>query len=168
MSHFDHQDLYCFDGKCIDTLQAQNNQNFGRSSQNFPFSKKLNKIWKRQAQWMQDQRRYLKGKCLQCQKNVCENLMYDCCGPMDGFTNAIHLSECSEEKETGCQKKAEGHCHYVGSKANQLLGLSGPVATHSYCCFPSKFVRVLQEKSRNNLKRMGKCRKLKLQWSVHG
>lgn len=92
------------------------------------------------------------GEHLKCHKNVCETLMYDCCGSLDGFTNMVGLSRCdAEEKALSARKKA-GHCHYVGSKSESFLGfLWKSRDVHSYCCFPSKFMRVLQEKAREQL-----------------
>lgn len=148
------QDLYCFDGKCVDPLEVEDNKNFGEVVTKLSVFKEIKQDLEKVDSMDARSAKVFKGKCLKCQKNVCENVMYDCCGPMDGFTNSIYLSRCSEEEKELASKKAAGQCHYVGSKSNKLLGsLWTSSYTHAYCCFPSKFVRVLQQKAREQLKK---------------
>jgi conjugal transfer mating pair stabilization protein TraN len=143
--------LYCLDGNCIDT-SYNDNQQFGEVMTKLSVFNEIKKDLDKQKQFNAEDAQVFGGETLKCHKNVCETLMYDCCGSLDGFTNMIGLSRCDAEEKALSERKKAGHCHYVGSKSESFLGfLWKSRDVHSYCCFPSKFMRVLQEKAREQL-----------------
>lgn len=139
--------LYCFDGSCFDA-STQENQRFGEVMTKLSVFNEIKKELHQQKAYDARSVRVFTGEHFKCHKNVCENFLYDCCGSLDGFITDIGLAKCdSMEKELSVRKKA-GHCRYVGQKSEKLLGcLWKSRDVHSYCCFPSKFVRVLQEQA---------------------
>ena len=143
--------LYCLDGNCIDTTY-NDNQQFGEVMTKLSVFNEIKKELHDQQKFDARTAKVFGGETLKCHKNVCETLMYDCCGSLDGFTTAIGLSRCDAEEKALSERKKAGHCHYVGSKSEDFLGfLWKSRDVHSYCCFPSKFMRVLQEKAREQL-----------------
>jgi conjugal transfer mating pair stabilization protein TraN len=143
--------LYCLDGNCIDT-SYNDNQQFGEVMTKLSVFNEIKKELHDQHKFDARTAKVFGGETLKCHKNVCETLMYDCCGSLDGFTTAIGLSRCDAEEKALSERKKAGHCHYVGSKGEDFLGfLWKSRDVHSYCCFPSKFMRVLQEKAREQL-----------------
>jgi conjugal transfer mating pair stabilization protein TraN len=141
--------LYCLDGNCIDTSYADNQQ-FGEVMTNLSIFNDIKKELHDHHQLDARTAKVFGGEPLKCHKNVLETIMYDCCGSLDGFTTAIGLSRCDAEERTLSERKKAGHCHYVGSKSESFLFWKSR-DVHSYCCFPSKFMRVLQEKAREQL-----------------
>lgn len=91
------------------------------------------------------------GNYQQCSKNVKDDLFYDCCDDMDGFTNKLKLSKCSSEEIALAEARRKGLCHYVGKKKEQFLGLWTSRKEHIFCVFSSKLSRVFQEKARDQL-----------------
>lgn len=145
--------LYCLDGNCIDT-SYNDNQQFGEVMTKLSVFNEIKKELHDQHKFDARTAKVFGGETLKCHKNVCETLMYDCCGSLDGFTTAIGLSRCDAEEKALSERKKAGHCHYVGSKGEDFLGfLWKSRDVHSYCCFPSKFMRVLQEKAREQLEK---------------
>lgn len=143
--------LYCMDGNCIDTSYTDNQQ-FGEVMTKLSVFNEIKKELHDRHELNARTAKVFGGEHLKCHKNVCETLMYDCCGSLDGLTTALGLSRCDAEEKALAERKKAGHCHYVGSKSEQLLGfLWKSRDVHGYCCFPSKFVRVLQEKAREQL-----------------
>lgn len=143
--------LYCLDGNCIDTTY-NDNQQFGEVMTKLSVFNEIKKELHDQHKFDARTAKVFGGETLKCHKNVCETLMYDCCGSLDGFTNMVGLSRCDAEEKALSERKKAGHCHYVGSKSEDFLGfLWKSRDVHSYCCFPSKFMRVLQEKAREQL-----------------
>ena len=143
--------LYCLDGNCIDT-SYNDNQQFGEVMTKLSVFNEIKKDLDKQGQFDAEKAKVFGGETLKCHKNVCETLMYDCCGSLEGFTNMVGLSRCDAEEKALSERKKAGHCHYVGSKSEDFLGfLWKSRDVHSYCCFPSKFMRVLQEKAREQL-----------------
>ena len=143
--------LYCLDGNCIDTTY-NDNQRFGEVMTKLSVFNEIKKELHDQHKFDARTAKVFGGEHLKCHKNVCETLMYDCCGSLDGFTNMVGLSRCDAEEKALSERKKVGHCHYVGAKPENFLGfLWKSRDVHSYCCFPSKFMRVLQEKAREQL-----------------
>lgn len=146
-----NSDMYCIDGNCIDT-SYNDNQQFGEVMTKLSVFNEIKKELHDRNNFDARTAKVFGGEHLKCHKNVCESLMYDCCGSLDGFTNTVGLSRCDAEEKALSERKKAGHCHYVGSKSEDFLGfLWKSRDIHSYCCFPSKFMRVLQEKAREQL-----------------
>lgn len=96
--------------------------------------------------------RVFAGKHSKCTKNIAENLMYDCCGSFEGLMNRVGLSYCNSEEQQLARDKKDSKCHYVGNHGREIIqGLWVSSYEHAYCCFPSKFTRVLQEEARKQL-----------------
>jgi hypothetical protein len=92
-----------------------------------------------------------KGLKLNCKKNICENLLYDCCGTMKGLANSLGLSKCSSDEQSLAKRRDEQLCHYVDREVNKALGMWTSSYTLHFCCFPNKLNRILQEEGRKQL-----------------
>lgn len=92
-----------------------------------------------------------RGESCKCHKNVADKLFYDCCVHLEGIAITMNLTQCTAEEIALSEKRNNGLCHYVGHYAEKLLGLYKSSDAHVYCCFPSKFARVLQEEARKQL-----------------
>lgn len=143
--------LYCIDGSCVDT-SYNDNQAFSDVMTKLSVFNEVKKELHDRHQFDARTATVFGGEPMKCHKNVCETFMYDCCGSLDGLTTQLGLARCDGEEKALAERKKAGHCHYVGAYSEQLLGcLWKSRDVHHYCCFPSKFVRVLQEKAREQL-----------------
>ncbi len=77
-----------------------------------------------------------KGDAYSCKKRNGNN----CC-KSGGISNDLNLDKCSQREKELFTKRANQQCKFVG-KTN---------ATHIFCCFDSKFARVMQEQGRSQL-----------------
>lgn len=94
---------------------------------------------------------FFKGDLKQCSKSIAEDIMYDCCFSMDGFTNQLKLSKCTSDELVLAESQRKGLTHYIGSKNASFLGLWTSRKEHIFCTFPSKLSRVFQEEARKQL-----------------
>ena len=91
-----------------------------------------------------------KGQCNRCKKNICENVLYDCCA-IQGLAMDLNLVRCNPEERQLAVMRAEGKCHYVGCTPNQFMGMWTSSDTHVYCCYPSPLIAYLQKEARKQL-----------------
>lgn len=143
--------LYCVDGNCVD-LEYADNAKFGEVMTKLSVFDQIKSELHKTNNLDARTAKLFGGEQLKCHKNVCENFIYDCCGSLDGFMNTVGLSRCDAEEKALAERKKAGHCHYVGYEEERLFGfLWKSRDVHRYCCFPSKFMRVLQEQARKQL-----------------
>lgn len=91
------------------------------------------------------------GKKSQCSKSVAGDLMYDCCFSFQGLTNNLKLSKCTTDELALAEMREKGLCYYVGHHKEEFIGLWKSRTEHTYCCFPTKLSRVLQQEGRKQL-----------------
>ncbi len=95
--------------------------------------------------------RLFTGSEQRCSKSLAENIMYDCCFDMDGFTTQVKLSKCTADEIALAESRQKGLCHYLGKKKEKFLNLWVSRTEHIFCVFPSKLSRVFQEEARKQL-----------------
>ncbi len=96
--------------------------------------------------------RIFSGKIFQCKKNHFNNVLYDCCGSLDGGLIKLNLVDCNSEEKFLQQARAEGRTTWVGKQ--KTFSIDGWSETNCYCVFPTKLARVIQEhvRRKNNPK----------------
>jgi len=93
-----------------------------------------------------------KGDSYQCSRN-CLNFK-DCCGGMKGWGVSLKLTDCKPEEKQLAKMREQGLCHQVGqtycAKKDPVLKKCIKKKT-SFCCFGTKFAKILQEQGRPQL-----------------
>ncbi len=90
-----------------------------------------------------------KGEDQRCTRN-CVNFK-DCCGRLKGWGVSLKLTDCDEKEQALAERRAQHLCHRVGTHCtDRLLGMCLSKET-SFCCFGSRFARILQEQGRSQL-----------------
>ncbi|MBX9744370.1 MAG: conjugal transfer protein TraN [Chlamydiales bacterium] len=87
------------------------------------------------------------GIAKECRRSFIENVLFDCCSKMDGFAVASKLCHCNAVEKDLAVKRDEGKCHYVGTYKKNL----NTEKVQTYCCFPTRLARVIQEEGRKQL-----------------
>ena len=85
-----------------------------------------------------------------CSRN-CVNFK-DCCGGMKGWGVSLHLAGCKPEEKQLAEMRQKNLCHQVGNTycTKRALGKCLKKKT-SFCCFGTKFAKLLQEQGRPQL-----------------
>jgi len=91
-----------------------------------------------------------KGNSYQCSRNCLS--FKDCCGGMKGWGISLHLTGCKPEEKQLAQMRQQSLCRQVGNTycAEKVLGKCVKKKT-SFCCFGTKFARIIQEQGRQQL-----------------
>ena len=91
-----------------------------------------------------------KGDAYTCSRN-CVNFK-DCCGGMRGWGVSLHLARCKPEEKRLAEMRQKNLCHQVGNTycAKKVSGKCIKKKT-SFCCFGTKFAKLLQEQGRPQL-----------------
>ena len=93
-----------------------------------------------------------KGTVHECSRN-CLNFK-DCCGGMKGWGIKLNLAGCKPEEKQLAEMRERNLCHQVGktycAKKDPVLKKCIKKKT-SFCCFGTKFARLLQEQGRPQL-----------------
>ena len=95
--------------------------------------------------------RLFKGISQKCSKSIADDLLYDCCFDMDGFSTQIKLSKCTADEIALAESRRKGLCHHLGVKKESFLGMWTSRKEHVFCVFPTKLSRVFQEEARKQL-----------------
>jgi conjugal transfer mating pair stabilization protein TraN len=92
-----------------------------------------------------------KGQDLRCSKRCLG--FSDCCGLSGGWGESLKMTSCKGEEKELSQRRGRGLCHFIGTYCAEKEGITGVCLRKktSYCCFPSKLVRLLQEQGRRQL-----------------
>lgn len=139
-------DLFCADGECVNQAPTQNHD-FGQSVSELAV---VGEAGKEQSQ--QPGVSLFGGKAIQCK--IWPINIIDCCHDK-GWGKDIDLVHCrDEDKELG-QAKLNYVAHYLGEFCSQEV--AGVCLEHkrSYCVFPSKMARIIQEARLNQLNARG-------------
>lgn len=90
------------------------------------------------------------GTPYKCSRN-CVNFK-DCCGGMKGWGVSLHLAGCKPEEKQLAEMRQKNLCHQVGTTycAKKFMGKCLKKKT-SFCCFGTKFAKLLQEQGRPQL-----------------
>lgn len=130
------KDLFCADGECTEHTQTQNND-FGQSVSALAVVSEAG-----QEQKQQPGTSLFGGKAVQCK--IWPINIIDCCHEK-GWGKDIDLLHCrDEDKELG-KAKINYVAHYLGEFCSEKV--AGVCLEHkrSYCVFPSKMARIIQE-----------------------
>ncbi len=84
------------------------------------------------------------GKARQCSCNHMVGELYDCCKTMSG---AI---PCTDKEKSLRKMNDEGRCHQVGSYRE---GIFGNKKIRTFCCYPTKLLRIFNEQARKQMGR---------------
>lgn len=90
-----------------------------------------------------------KGNKHQCSRN-CKGFK-DCCNRLKGWGISLNVAQCTSEENALFELKDKNLCHRVGTYCSRKS--FGQCATRktTFCCFGSKFARLLQEQGRSQL-----------------
>jgi type-F conjugative transfer system mating-pair stabilization protein TraN len=91
-----------------------------------------------------------KGTSYQCSRNCLS--FKDCCGGMRGWGVSLRFTNCKPEEKQLAQMRQRNLCHQVGNTycAKKVLGKCVAKKT-SFCCFGTKFAKIIQEQGRQQL-----------------
>ena len=90
-----------------------------------------------------------KGQDKYCSRNCVD--FKDCCGGKKGWGVALALAMCSNEEKELAKLREQNLCHQVGTYCSKkILGICVSKKT-SFCCFGTKFSRLLQAQGRAQL-----------------
>ena len=129
---------YCLDGDCV-SHQRQPDADFQKAVSALSASMDAAKQF--------DQHFIFAGKPKFC-RNFILGAAY-CCAD-DGWLIDSHLLSCNqEEKELGNEKE-KGLSHYIGRYEEGCVGGICAKKIKSYCSFPTKLARIVQEQGRDN------------------
>ena len=101
------------------------------------------------AQNNSDNLQIFKGRQCQCSRN-CINFK-DCCGGMKGWGVSFNFANCKPEERELAQMRQKNLCHHIGTYCHKkILGKCVTKKT-SFCCFGTRFAKVLHEQGRSQL-----------------
>ena len=91
-----------------------------------------------------------KGSSYQCRRDCLS--FKDCCGGMKGWGVSLKLTGCKAEEQQLAKMREQSLCQQVGSTycAKKLLGKCVQKRT-SFCCFGTKFAKIIQQQGRKQL-----------------
>ncbi len=90
-----------------------------------------------------------KGRDHQCSRN-CINFK-DCCGGLKGWGVSLHIAGCTPEEKELAKMREKSLCHQIGTYCAKKILKKCVSKKTSFCCFGSKFARLLQEQGRAQL-----------------
>jgi len=139
---------FCLTGNCHDTSYQANGEMLDVISR-LSMLKEIQKDIQAQNN-SNDNFKIFKGTDYQCSRN-CINFK-DCCGGMKGWGIKIHLAGCKPEELQLAQMRQKNLCHQVGNTycSKKVLGKCVNKKT-SFCCFATKFAKILQVQGRSQL-----------------
>ena len=94
--------------------------------------------------------KFFSGNKFKCEKSISSDLIYDCCFSYSGFATNVNLAKCSSDEVHLGTLRQEGKCHYCGKFKEKILGVKTK-DVHTFCCFPSKLARILNEQAKIQL-----------------
>jgi conjugal transfer mating pair stabilization protein TraN len=138
--------IFCLTGNCNDASTKAN----GEMSEVISRLSMLKEIQDDiRAQQLNGSFQIFKGKDRYCSRNCVD--FKDCCGGKKGWGVALALAMCAAEEKELAKLREQNLCHRIGSYCSKkVLGICVTKKT-SFCCFGSKFSRLLQEQGRPQL-----------------
>ncbi len=135
--------LFCLTGNCQDASYQANGEMLDVISRLAMLKEIQDDI---RAQQSLGAFEIFKGCNQQCNRNCVD--FKDCCGGMKGWGVSLHLSSCSEQEKQLAKMREKSLCRFIGTYcAEKLLGVCIRKKT-TFCCFGTKFSRLLQEQGR--------------------
>ena len=136
---------FCMDGAC-------HREDYDPNKDLMEVMTKL-KVLSKTAEHMtgdKDSLRIFTGGRLQCKKDMMS--FRDCCGT-GGWGVGMNLAGCGGEEQTLAKKRSKGLCVEVGTYCAHKDKITKICLTKktSFCCFPSKLLRLIQEQGRAQL-----------------
>ncbi|KTC69797.1 conjugal transfer mating pair stabilization protein TraN [Legionella birminghamensis] len=130
------KDLFCADGECIEHIETQN-ADFGQSVSALAVAGEAGRELSQQPNMS-----LFSGKAVQCK--IWPVDIIDCCHDK-GWGKAIDLTHCREEDKALGKAKLNYVAHYLGEFCSQEVAGVCLEKKRSYCVFPSKMARIIQE-----------------------
>lgn len=140
------KDLFCVDGDCVAQAKTQNGE-FGQSVSSLAVVGEVGREFSQQPNAL-----LFGGVVTQCKKWPLD--VIDCCHDK-GWGKDIDLFHCREEDREIGKAKLNYVAHYLGEFCSEEV--AGVCLEHkrTYCLFPSKMARIIQEARLNQLNSMG-------------
>jgi conjugal transfer mating pair stabilization protein TraN len=136
--------MYCIDGDCYKS-EYQENKNMPTALAHLEMLKNLKDHIVFDAKMLS----IFQGNKHECHKTVTG--FNNCCKD-HGWGNDLKLARCTAEEKNLADLQNNGVCSYVGKDCAEELAFGVcKVNLHSYCCYESKFSRVIQEQARMQL-----------------
>ncbi len=141
--HTEVSNIFCLTGNCQDASYQANDEMLEVISRLAMLKEIQDDI---RAQQSLGAFEIFKGSGQQCNRHCIS--FKDCCGGMKGWGVSLHLSNCSEDEKLLAKMREKNLCRFIGTYcAEKKLGVCIRKKT-SYCCFGTKFSRLLQEQGR--------------------
>ena len=147
--HRQSMSVFCGDGTCADQTYAAN-QDMLDSISKLHLLKEMQKDLGGQT-LVSPPFAIFKGEDRRCSKSCLG--FSDCCGLSGGWGEITKMTSCSGEEKDLSQRRAKGLCRLVGTYCAEKENITKVCLRKktSYCCFPSKLVRLFQEQGRAQL-----------------
>lgn len=130
------KDLFCADGECTEHTETQNSE-FGQSVSALAVVGEAGRELSQKPSAS-----LFGGKAVQCKIWIAD--LIDCCHDK-GWGKDINLLHCRDEDKALGKAKLNYVAHYLGKFCStEVLGVCTEYK-HSYCVFPSKMARIIQE-----------------------
>ncbi len=137
-------DLWGIDGEFDDTYEK--NRDFGEVLATISTLTDVKDEIKNHAEDLGLETRVFAGRAFKCKKNYLNNVFYDCCGKLDGGLIKMNFVDCNSEEKHLQKAREEGRVVWIEKQKN--VSLEGWTETCSYCVFPTRLSRVVQEHAR--------------------
>jgi type-F conjugative transfer system mating-pair stabilization protein TraN len=138
--------IFCLTGNCQDSSYKANGEMLEVISRLAMLKEVQDDI---RAQQLNGSFQIFKGKDKYCSRNCVD--FKDCCGGKKGWGVALALAMCTGEEKELAKSREQNLCHRIGSYCSKkVLGVCVTKKT-SFCCFGTKFSRLLQEQGRTQL-----------------
>ena len=133
--------IKCVDGKCFYQVEQTNNE-LGEAIAMLHAMKEM------QTQNSTSPLTVFKGNADGCKKKAFG--FNNCCKLGKALVEKLYLSECTAEDKSLIEKRNKDLCHSVGQYKKKELGFT-KYTKYSYCCFPSKLVKIIQVQGKAQL-----------------
>lgn len=134
--------LFCLSGDCERSSYEANTELFEAMSHL--------SVLREAQQNIRDGVTIFKGKDTGCSRD-CLNFK-DCCGNGKGWGVSTHLAKCTPEEQDLRKQRDLGRCVMVGTYCSNKKPVVGCLAKKTtFCCFPNKLSRIIQEQGRKQL-----------------
>ena len=137
--------LFCLDGHCADNTYTVNKDMAEALS-------KLQALKEMQTTMTGQPLHVFKGDSKACSKNVLS--FSDCCGLSGGWGESLNMTKCNAEERLLSTQKSKNLCHLIGTHCAEKEAITRACLRKktSYCCFPTKLSKLIQEQGRDQLK----------------
>ena len=138
--------IFCLTGNCQDSSYKANGEMLEVISRLAMLKEVQDDI---RTQQLNGSFQIFKGRDKYCSRN-CVGFK-DCCGGKKGWGVALALAMCTGEEKELAKLREQNLCHRIGTYCyKKILGICVTKKT-SFCCFGTKFSRLLQEQGRSQL-----------------